>query len=400
MSLARVLTGILTRSLESGESSSSVNLMLKQILPFLLGPSGLESGADDVERFALSTLLNIIKTAQEKQLRDHVVDLLSRLITLLSSIEPDIINTLHLNADKYDITTQQIDDMRLNGIRGSPMMEAIERCLDILEEGTMKNFKDIFENVLKSTVGFPSKVGAARVSVSLATRHNYLFRPHADHFLKVLQRQVGDRNDTVSTSFAGACGYVARLASDTEILRLFEKCKKMYLDSDEDRHRAMSGEIIYAVAKYATDRFSALAVEIIPFVFIAKHDSDQRTKGLYNDAWNESVGGSRVVSLYLLEICSMTLPYLGSPRWSVKHTSARAISDAVNLLEGEISLEQMKTIWPTLDKAMDGKTWSGKEAVLKAVVEAAKKSQKLTNIPDIVERMQVGVQSFGSCSDY
>ena len=389
MSLARVLTSILTRSLEGG-SSNSANAMLKQVLPFLLSPSGLESPTKEVQGFALFTLLKIIKSAQEKQLRGFLVDLLGRLITLLSSLEPQEINFIHLNADKYDLTTQQIDDLRLSGMRSSPMMEAIERCLDILDDETMKHFRDTFESILKSAVGFPSKVGAARVSISLATRHNFLFRPHADFFLKILQKQVNDRNDTISTSFAGACGYVARISSDTEILKLFEKCKRMYHESDDDRHRAISGEIVYAVAKYATDRFSALAVDIVPFVFIAKHDSDRRTRDLYNDAWNESVGGSRAVSLYLPEICSIAFPYLSSPRWAIKHASARAISDAVESLEGEMTLQQMRAIWPSLDKALDGRTWDGKEAVVKAMVEAARKSRNLTNIPEIVDRMQVG----------
>ena len=389
MSLARVLTGILTRSLEGGGPSPAANLMLKQVLLFLLSPSGLESGAKDVQVFALSTLLQIIKTAQETQLRDFVVDLLGRLIILLSSLERQEVNYLHMNADKYGITTQQLDDARLSGVTSSPMMEAIERCLDILNEETMRAFKDLFENIAKSAIGLPSKVGAARVSVSLATRHNFLFRPHADHFLKVLQKQVNDRNDTISTSFASACGYVARIASDSEILRLFENCKRMYVDSDNDRHRVVAGEVVLAVAKYATDRFSALAVDIVPFVFIAKHDSDQRAKDLFQDAWNESVGGSRAVSLYLSEICSMTLPYLDSPRWSIKHTSARAISDIVDSLEGEMSVEQITKIWPSLDKALDGKTWDGKEAVLQALVKAAKKIASLKSIPKIKDRMQV-----------
>ena len=370
--------------------------MLKQVLPFLLSPSGLESGAKDVQVFALSTLLKIIKTAQETQLRGFVVDLLGRLIILLSSLERQEINYLHMNADKYGITTQQIDDARLSGVTSSPMMEAIERCLDILNEETMKNFKDAFENIVKSAIGLPSKVGAARVSVSLATRHNYLFRPHADYFLRILQKQVNDRNDTISTSFASACGYVARTSSDSEILRLFENCKRMYIDSDSDRHRVVVGEIVLAVAKYATDRFSALAVDIVPFVFIAKHDSDQRTKDLFGEAWNESVGGSRAVSLYLSEICSLTLPYLDSPRWSVKHTSARAISDAVDSLDGDITFEQISTLWPSLDKALDGKTWDGKEIVLQALVKAAKKTANLKSIPDIKDRMQVQTEAHWS----
>lgn len=119
MALARTLTGILVRGLEAGESSvRSSDKMLKQVLPFLLSPSGLESGAAEVQDFARKTLLKIIKSSNGKTLRPFVPELVGRLLALLSSIEPEMINYLHLNADKYGMTAQELDDARLKHIRG------------------------------------------------------------------------------------------------------------------------------------------------------------------------------------------------------------------------------------------------------------------------------------------
>ena len=164
MSLARVLTGVLTRGLEAGESSArSSNKMLKQILPFLLSPAGLESSAPDVQEFARTTLLKIIKCSNGQILRPFVPTLVSRLLALLSSIEPEMINYLHLNADKYGLTAQELDDARLKHIRGSTMLEAIERCLDFLDESSMPDLQQNLENAIKTVVGLPSKVGCSRV---------------------------------------------------------------------------------------------------------------------------------------------------------------------------------------------------------------------------------------------
>ncbi|MCJ1309149.1 proteasome component M29 [Agyrium rufum] len=389
MALARVLTGIVTRSLEGGTASSTnARKMLDQVLPFLLSPSGLESSAQEVQGFALSTLLQIIKSSKPEVLRPYVPDLAGRLIALLSSLEPQAVNYIHLNADKYNMTTQQIDDIRLSSVRASPMMEAIERCIDTLDEDTMQKLCDTFENVVKSAVGLPSKVGAARSAVSLATRRTFLFRPHADSFLRMLRRQVLDRNETISASFAVACGYVARSATDKEILKLVDYCKKLYFDSDDDRHRAVSGDILDAVAKNAADRFASLAVDILPFVFVAKHDTNEHARDLFSDTWNESVGGSRAVSLYLSEICAMILPNLDSNRWSVKHTSASAIADVVTVVGKEISREQVQVIWPALEKALSGKTWEGKEAVLEAMITLAKNSDITETLPPVAQKMQ------------
>ena len=389
MALARVLTGILTRGLEAGESSArGAEKMLKQVLPFLLSPSGLESGAPEVQDFARKTLLKIIKSSNGKTLRPFVPNLVGRLLALLSSIEPEMINYLHLNADKYGLTAQELDDARLKHIRGSTMLEAIERCLDFLDESSMAELQQSLENAIKTVVGLPSKVGCSRVLVSLSTRQNFIFKQYADHFLPLARKQVFDRNDTISSSYAAACGYLARLASDDALLNLVENCRKLYFDSDEDRQRMISGDLVYAVSKYATDRFNALAGETLPFVFIAKHDTYERAKTLFEDTWNENVGGSRAVLLYLKEIVDLASRYLDSARWSVKHTSAFAIADAVRSCGNNIDDANAKVLWPALEKALSGRTWDGKETILKALIHFARSSTFWTKNPKAADEIE------------
>ena len=390
MALARVLTGILTRSLEAGEQSNrTADAMLANILPFLLGSSGLESSAQEVQAFALSTLLQIIKSGNGKILRPFIPDLIGRLLALLSSLEPEAVNYIHLNAEKYGVTAEQIDDVRLSSVRVSPMMEALEHCLDFLDEVTMANCCPTLDNAIKTVIGLPSKVGCCRLLVSLSTRHNFLFKTHATRFLKLARKQVLDRNETVSLSYASACGYLARLASDEEILGLIEFCTILYFDSENDRQRAISGEVILAVSKYATDRFHSLAGAVMPLIFIAKHDINDHTKEVYEETWNDNAGGSRAVLLYLREIVSLALQYLGSPRWSVKHTSAFAIAAVIDSAGSTITAAHANLIWPALEKAVSGKTWEGKEVILKAVVKYAKISSSLPKETRTADNIQV-----------
>lgn len=388
MSLARVLTGILTRALEASDSSArTAEKMLKQILPFLLSTQGLESGADEVQDFSRKTILQIIKKSNGKTLRPFLPELVGRLLALLSSIEPEMINYLHMNAETFGVTKQQLDDARLKHIRGSSMLEAIERCLDYLDEHSMLEFNRSLENAIKSVIGLPSKVGCSRVLVSLATRQNFLFKPYADAFLQLARKQVFDRNDTISSAYASACGYLARLATDEALFKMVEGCRKLYFDSDEDRQRMMAGDMIYCFSKYATDKFNSLAGEVLPFVFVAKHDQHDRAKSLFEDTWNENVGGSRTVLLYLKEIIQLSSQYLDSARWSVKHTSAFAIAEAVNSAGTNISDADAEVIWPTLEKALSGKTWEGKEKVLKAFIQFTKNSRLFKNDSKISDQM-------------
>ena len=375
-SLARTLTGVLTRALEADHSSTkNASAMLKHVLPFLLSPSGMESNAKEVQTFAVHTLLEVIKKSNGSTLRPFIPDLVERLIGLLSSLEPEAVNYIHLNASKYNLTEQKIDDMRLSSVRGSPLMEAIERCIDLLDEDTMRDLQPRLESAMKSAVGLPSKVGSSRILVSLSTRRMVLYRSYADDFLKLIEKLVLDRNETVSSSYAMAAGYVARGASEKQILRTFSFAKRLYFDSEGDRDSAVprrsitAGEIMFALVKHASDKFNSLASSSLPFVFVAKHDSNEHVKEQFQNTWNESVGGSRAVLLYLNEILDLCMTHLDSAQWSLKHTSARAVADAVTAVsssEPKMSEKVGEQFWPAIQKALSGKTWEGKEVVVYA----------------------------------
>lgn len=205
-SLARDMTTFVSRGLEARTASSQKTLFY--ILPFLLSPSGLESNVEDVQAFALNALLSIIKKSDAKTLRPFLPETIDKIIRLLSSLEPQAVNYVHLNADKYKLTTNEIDDMRMKSIRGSPLIEAIEQCLDYLDEGAMADLYPRLEDIMKNALGLPSKVGLCRVFVSLSTRHNYLFARYADRCLNLLSKNLLDRNATVSSSYAAAAGFV------------------------------------------------------------------------------------------------------------------------------------------------------------------------------------------------
>lgn len=373
-SLARTLTGVLTRTLETDHSSTkNASAMLQHVLPFLLSPSGMESSAKEVQAFSVHTLLEIIKKSNGATLRPFIPELVERLIGLLSSLEPEAVNYIHLNASKYNLTEQKIDDMRLTSVRNSPIMEAIERCLDLLDDSTMRALQPRLENAMKSAVGLPSKVGSSRILVSLATRRTALFRDFSDDFLKLIEKLVLDRNETISSSYAVAAGYVARGASEKQILQLLSFTKRLYFDSEGDRaasvpRRSISaGEIVHAVAKHASDKFNSIAASALPFVFVAKHDTNEQVREPFENAWSESVGGSRAVLLYLREIVALCSTYLDSPQWTLKHTSARAIADATTLVASmEMSEASAEGLWPAVEKSLGGKTWEGKEVVLPA----------------------------------
>ncbi|KAI9728962.1 MAG: proteasome component M29 [Chrysothrix sp. TS-e1954] len=368
--LARVLTGMLLRNLEAPEGKTdTINSMLKSVLPFLLSTSGLESMAKDVQETSLRTLLQIIKQSRESILRPFIPELVERLLGMLSTFEPEAINYVHMNASQYNMKQEEIDDLRLKSIRSSPLMEAIERCLDQSDEATIKLVVPRLQHSLKTAVSLPTKVGCSRVLVSLSTRRAFVFRPFADQFLESVSKRIVDRNPTVSSSYCTAMGYLARSSKDAIILQAVTSAKTLYFASEEDHTRLVMGDMIHAIAKHATDRFNGVASDILPFVFLAAHDSDESVRKVFRETWDETVGGARAASLYLNEITQLASEHLESRRWGVKHAAMLTIAECVTLIakaQGHVNEQQCLTLWPALKLSIAGRHWRGKEKVLDA----------------------------------
>lgn len=380
MSLFRVLTNILIHNLESADSSLNTSTaMLDQVLPFLLRNTVVNASSDVVKIFSINALMDIVKKGSAVVLRPYIPELMERLVALSTDMEPGEVNYLRQRAAHYDTTEQDVDDMRVKAIRMGPFIEAVERCLDVLDEDTLGQMVPSLERAMKSAMDLPSKVTCSRIIVSLSTRRRALFKPYADRFLTLLERYVVDHNDTVASAYAAAAGYVARLASDMQILHIVAFAKNIYGTSDNDRERVTSGVLIEAIAKNAKDRFANLAPDILPFVYIAKHDKTDAIKELYINVWDDNTGGSRAVQLYLKEIVALAMESMDSPRWNLRHTAALAVADTTNALADSIDgVSEMngEILWPALEKALSGKTWDGKGKVVLAFGKFIEKGQR------------------------
>ena len=121
----------------------------------------------------------------------------------------------------------------------------------------------------------------------------------------------------------------------------------------------------------------AFAASALPFVFVFKHDTDEHAREVFEKTWQDNVGGTRAVSLYVKEIISLVSDNLESPRWATKHTAALGIASAITSLDPELDVATSDFLWPVLEKALAGKTWEGKEVVLKAFVKFAGQAKKL-----------------------
>ena len=164
---------------------------------------------------------------------------------------------------------------------------------------------------------------------------------------------------------------------------------------EDEQQRIMSGIAVEAISRNASSAFTAIASSILPFVLFAKHDPEEAIREPFVETWSENTGGAGAIKLYIREIMTLVAGYLEDPKWRIKQVSALALANACEAIGVDIR-EHLGLVMPLLLKGVGGRTWKGKEAVLKAlvvVVKNAKESYSSTELEEISKVRFVFVQS-------
>ena len=225
-------------------------------------------------------------------------------------------------------------------------------------------------------------------------RKGHLFRPYADQALQAVTTCLNDRNETVRKTYAVTAGYLARIVSHQSLIKYIKsQMQKYFLEGPspldllitDETQWAMSGIAIEAISRNASSAFTAISASILPFVFMAKHDPVESVREPYLETWSENTGGVGAIKLYILEIMTLVTAHLEDPQWRIKQVSALTLADACEIIGVDIK-DHLELVMPLLIRGVGGRTWKGKEAVLKALVvvaENAKESLQEAQVEEI-----------------
>lgn len=378
--LCRSLSNTLVRQLEEGTHEASANAMMQKALPFLLSDKAAESSVQEVQVFAIIT---IIKTARHggKHLKPFIPEMIPKLLGLLSTIEPQRINYYYQQVGED--SREQIDKLRSKMVNDSPISEAIDNILRFVDEEVMAELAPRLEATIKTAIGMPTKIGCSRVLTTLFTRHTNEIKSVSTRFLELLGKQVLDKNDEVSQAYARAAAYIMRVVSDSAKQRFSERMLKLYLESEEETRRQKVADVIVSLAKVSPDHFTTQETILLPFAYLGAHDVDEYTGKVFREVWDQHSGSNRTVVRYVPEIVDLIERCLATTQWALRHTGAftvaAMVSDVASASDttGVIAEANLKAIWPVFEKALALKTFPGKEKLLEAYPNFIEKGQSL-----------------------
>lgn len=376
--LCIALSATLVRQLEESNNTASARAMMNEALPFLLSDKGIESGVKEVKFFATDTVIKICKKGG-KALNPYIATIVSNLLGSLSTLEADIVNYYYQRAGEDD--RGKIDKLRSTAVSQSPITEAIESSLRTVDADVMAELAPAIEEAIKTAIGMPTKIGCSRVLSTLATRHTVDFKSYSARFLRLMEKQVLDRNDEVSQGYARAAAYIIRSCPDEARLHFSDRLLKLYLESEDESRRQKVADAVLALSKISPDHFNALESKLLPFAYLGKHDTDGYVRKEFEEVWDKHAGSSLSVARYVSEIVELVQQSLNTAQWALKHAGALAITSAVagitkaSDVTGHVNIENLQTLWPVYNKALALKTFPGKEKLLEPFPDFVSKSK-------------------------
>lgn len=377
--LTRSLSKALIQSMKTEGSPERSQSNIKRLLLFLLGPKGISCDSDDVRDFALETIVTLIKSAG-KSIKPFIGELIEHFIMLMSTLEPQIMNYLALNAQKYKVESDFIDSRRAQSLISSPIMDSIERLIDLSDEENIEEIVSKLGSSVKSSVGLPSKFAGSKIVVSLVLRHYHIIKPYGDALLTTCTARLNDSNNTVSSSYAVAAGYVCRVASVSAVIKYSKKLRSLYFGTKSTpptiRSKRIAGTASQAVSKHSGERFSEVASAFLPVAFICKNDDVEDVAKAFEFEWSENTSGVGAIKLYLQEIIDLGIKYFDSTDYSIRKVIVRSITKAFDAMETVTNEEILEPLLQSLIDASRSNYWTGKEDLIASMVSVSLKSKE------------------------
>ncbi|XP_053185737.1 proteasome adapter and scaffold protein ECM29 [Scomber japonicus] len=393
----KTLSKVCARMCES--SGSAAQRTVAALLPTLL-EKGIVSNVSEVRSLSIQTLVKISKTAGAR-LKPHASRLIPALLEALSTLEPQVLNYLSLRATEQEKSA--MDAARLSAAKSSPMMETVNMCLQHLDVSVLGELVPRLCELLKSGVGLGTKGGCASVIVSLTVQCPQDLTPYSGKLMSALLNGIHDRSTVVQKAFAFALGHLVRTAKDSSVEKLLLKLNTWYLEKEEPVYKSSCALTVHAISHYSPDVLKGHAGVALPLAFLGMHQAPgpDEEKGeshdatLWGEVWQENVPGSfGGIRLYMTELIAITHKALQSQSWKMKAQGAAAMATVAKEQTGSLVAPHLGLVLTALMQGLSGRTWAGKEELLKAIGSVVSKcsaelKKPCTGQPTISEVLEV-----------
>ena len=265
---------------------------------------------------------------------------------------------------------------------GHPTMECVNYVLQYVNSSNLEQLVPRLIELIKSSPGLVTKGGTAILINNLTNQCPLDLQPYTGKLLAALVSGLSDRNPAVRMQYAKTIGQLMRTAKESSKEKLFAKLKTWYMEKEDDMSRASVAFTFKGISSYSPDVMKNYANVAMPIAFLAMHeekkvanaegtdDNNNNLQEIWEEIWQDGTPGNEGgIRLYLNEIMELIPKAMESGQWSVKAQAARAMGTICTKLGGTINPVVQKRIAALLIGALAGRTWAGKECIMRSLQE-------------------------------
>lgn len=389
---AQSLSRVSIKMCDATSGSKSGEAAVKAILPPLL-EKGLTSTVSEVRAVCLATLMKVTKSAGPL-LAPHLGVLIPALLEATGEMEGQQLNYISTRLGVDQDVQEKLDSARMAASRSTPTMECVNYVLQYVDSSVLTLLVPRLVDIIKGNPSIVSRGGAAHVVTTLTHQCPLDLQAFTGKLLSAFLTGLSDRNPAVRISYAGCIGHLMRTAKDSSKEKLFNKLKAWYMEKEDDANRAAVAFTFQAVNRHNPDVMKAYASSAMPIAFLAMHEEKNTTNTEVLEVWEEvwldgTPGSEGGIRLYQTEIMDLLPQALCSNQWPVKAQAARAIGTVATKLGGTIQPAVQKRLIGLLLAGLEGRTWDGKECLLRSLADIATSGADLmvTNMKEDMDKL-------------
>eukprot|EP01119_Soliformovum_irregulare_P015728 TRINITY_DN4466_c0_g1_i1.p1 TRINITY_DN4466_c0_g1~~TRINITY_DN4466_c0_g1_i1.p1 ORF type:complete len:1775 (+),score=639.94 TRINITY_DN4466_c0_g1_i1:70-5394(+) len=367
LSLMKTLSGLTTRLCDPSQSSPEKGQhAIKIALPFLL-QKGLVNPAEDIKKISLNQILKIAKVGGPL-LNPHVPELVGVLLEGLTSLEPAAFSYMSFHTQSMGVSEEQLEQARVSVSSLTPMNETLDICIKHVDENNIEDLVTRLIDTIKTGVGLPTKVGAAKWISQLTITKSDVLKPLVGRLSNSLVLAVKDKSPTIRKAYANALGNVVRYGTDKTAKRIIDKLVEYYSQMENEDLRSASALSILELTRRAGEILKTVYKDVIPFIYVGRHDPVEEISKNFKEAWGECAVGSP--RLYLREIIEFSSKSMESSSWILKKQAGFTLKDLAEAVGSDMS-PHLDAVMKMLVDGLPGRIWNGKESLLVAIAALA-----------------------------
>lgn len=344
--------------------------MVEAILPPLLN-TGITHTVTEIRLVSLQTVSELVSSAG-KQLKPFLPKLIPALLQATGELESAKLSYLSTMMGGQSQAQEAIDSARASIAKSHFTTETVSKSLQYADSSILEELVPRIVELMKGSVGLGTRIACAHFITLLVVQLGKEVQPYSGKFLAALVNGLTDRNSAVRKHYATAIGHLVSTAKESSLEKLFDKLQLWYFEREDDSIRSACAYTIQSIGIHNQEILKSHSETVLPLVFFAMHaeksPETQNTLDVWTEIWSEHSPGTETgIRQNIEQICKMLQSALESPSWTTKSQAANAIATVASKLGSTMEAKHRNTLLSILLNGLSGRTWNGKDKLLKAL---------------------------------